>query len=407
MPYNEMGLWEEEQPQGDLWNYSAPGFDPTPPKQVGTSQDPFVKDPALFDPTYNAQTEAREAYYRQVPTQAPQGAAPPTNWNRWSTATPTDVTGGATFAPLPGYDFGKLSDPTHRGPGKYNPDVGLFSQGLSTLGLAGQAPTADSIQKLVAWMNANGGKVSWNGKDNLTFADGRQVDVATDYNPAGQSGAWSFQDPLGRAQGGSQVGAGPVGRAPMSLGPSGFPSLGGLSLGGSTLGGEDDWREKGLQELFQSSMESVRKPVGSAQFESLRQPIDKARRTSMNQVRANLANRGMLLGSGELANAAGRIEERLAPDFASAVQRASVENTQDSRQAALGALQGGTNYQQVKGDLALRQLDQNRQWNQFLGDFGLRRAQVQEMLNQGQIDQLLQYYQLWLQGTQIGAGGMI
>ena len=193
----------------------------------------------------------------------------------------------------------------------------------------------------------------------------------------------------------------------MSLGPSGFPSLGGLSLGGSTLGGEDDWREKGLQELFQSSMESVRKPVGSAQFESLRQPIDKARRTSMNQVRANLANRGMLLGSGELANAAGRIEERLAPDFASAVQRASVENTQDSRQAALGALQGGTNYRQVMGDLALRQLDQNRQWNQFLGDFGLRRAQVQEMLNQGQIDQLLQYYQLWLQGTQIGAGGMI
>jgi len=145
-------------------------------------------------------------------------------------------------------------------------------------------------------------------------------------------------------------------------------------------------------------METINKPVGSAQFEALRQPIDKARRTSQNQVNAELASRGMLQGSGEGSNAAGRIEERLAPTFTSAVQNASVTNSQNAFQNALQALQGGTGLKQVQGQQALGQLDQNRQWNQFLGDFGLKRAQVESMINQGQIDQLLQYYQLWSNG---------
>ena len=324
------------------------------------------------------------------------------------------------YAPVSGYDPGKLGDPTHRGPGKYNADVGLYSQALQALNYvpgSGFTPSEATLGEVTNWINAHGGDVSRSG-DKLTFrnsldAQGNPyvIDVAGDYDPSGGRGEFTFQDPRGnpdydiasgtwrqQAAQGSGQGGWP------NLGPA--PDLSGLqSLAGQ--GNQPDWMNAGLQRLFDQSMSSIDKPVGSAQFESLRQPIDKARRTSMNQARAAMAGRGTLLGGGDEANAIGRIEERLAPEFASAAQRASVENTADARRTALGAAQGGTNLKQVQGDLVLRQLDQNRQWNQFLADFGLNRAQVLEMLSQGRADQLIRFYQLHLNGVGTGAEGLI
>lgn len=342
--------------------------------------------------------------------------APPQPYNP-----PAASSNTGPYAEVGGYDTGKLSDPTHRGPGKYNNDVGLFSQGLAALNYgqgSGFTPSEATLTELTNWMNAHGGNVTRKG-DQMTFtnsldAAGRPytIDVAQDYNPGGGSGQFSFQDPRGNpnynidtgqwAPPSSGVGGGAGAQTPGGMSTL---QLGGiLGQGGTT---QPEWVSKGLQDLFNSNMESVNNPLGSAQFEALRQPIDKARRTTNNQYAAELASRGILTGSGEFANATGRNEERLAPAFATAVQNASAENQNAARTGALGALQGGTQWSQVQGNLALGQLDQNRQWNQFLADFGLRRDQVQEMLSQGRVDQLLHYYEIWNNANQTSANGFI
>jgi hypothetical protein len=45
--------------------------------------------------------------------------------------------------------------------------------------------------------------------------------------------------------------------------------------------------------------------------------------------------------------------------------------------------------QQVLGDIALRSLDQNRLWNQFLAQYGLDRDKVQWDMQHGNTDQYL------------------
>lgn len=351
-----------------------------------------------------------KAYASAHPPQSnagPVGSAPGPGTNTWGGQNDTNP---GEYGEVSGYDFGKLSDPTRRGPGKYNKDVGLFSQALKALNYvpgSGFTPSEATLGELTNWMNAHGGKVSREG-DRMTFLDSLDaqgnpyvVDVAGDYNPEGGNGSFTFQDPRGDPdydiatgkRNPSGGGGGGGGRG------SGLPPLGGLPGGrDGGGGGADDWSNTGFQDVFKRAMETINKPVGSAQFEALRQPIDKARRTAGNQANAALAARGMLTGSGEALNAAGRVEERLAPEFATAVQNASVQNSQNAFRNALDALKGGTEYKQVAGQQALGLLDQNRQWNQFLGDFGLKRAQVESMINQGQIDQLLQYYKLWSDG---------
>ena len=309
------------------------------------------------------------------------------------------------YAELPGYDYGKLSDPTHRGSGKYNADVGLFSQALKA---TGAKPGQAGLQQVYDWMRGKGSNVQWGGKDVFKFGD-IDVDVMGNYNPTGEGSSWTFQDPRGVAPADPQPGAAGVGGGAGTQ-SAGGPNVTPLNLRGILGGagsGITDWMNTGLQDLFKTSMESINKPMGSAQFESLRQPIDKARRTALNAVRGELANRGTLMGGGDYTNAIGRIESDLAPDFASAVQRASAENVAGARGSALGALQGGNQNRAIRGDLALRQLDQNRQWNQFLADFGLRREQVLELLSQGRVDQLLQYYDIWQKGIDTAAEGQI
>jgi len=358
----------------------------------------------------------------------PYGEAyvPPESGPTWEAeGAPESTPPPPKFTPISGYDLGKLSDPSHVGPGKYNPDVKLFSQALGALNYgpgSGFYPSGATLTEIEKWINANGGKVTRKG-DKFDFGGGNVVDVATDFRDEGNPNSqFSFQDPRGRAPaapGGVGGGAGtqnPMIAAGASQGGGyqlDIPQLPDFStylgVGPSTQAGngQTDWQNKGFQDLFTSSMETLKNPVGSAQFESIRQPIDKARRTATNAASAALADRGTLMGGGDIGNAIGRIEERLAPDFASAAQRASVENAGQARESAFSALSGGNQYKAITGDLALRQLDQNRQWNQFLGDFGLRREQVQELLSQGRVDQLLKYYDIWNNATQTSAGGQI
>lgn len=320
---------------------------------------------------------------------------------------------GATQTPAPAYDLNLNTGQ------QQPPSSGGYDYGKAQSSWYNSAP-GTSID---AWIAANPsftqGITSSHNGEYMNLPGGESFDAQRNFGP-GQSPQWGSQNydyNTGRAYspqeaqaaestwasqhggGGTNVGGGAGAQTLSPLQLSGI-------LGG-TSGGQQEWQTQGLQDLFKSSMDSVNNPVSSAQFEALRQPIDKARRTTNNAYAAELANRGMLTGSGEFANATGRNEERLAPAFATAVQNASVDNTRDARQTALGALQGGNQYKQIEGQLALGQLDQNRQWNQFMADFGLRKEQVQEMLSQGRVDQLLHYYEIWNSANQTSANGYI
>ena len=50
----------------------------------------------------------------------------------------------------------------------------------------------------------------------------------------------------------------------------------------------------------------------------------------------------------------------------------------------------------ILSDIALRSLDQNMEWNRFLAEFGLERAEVMERLSQGRIDSLLPLLQQYM-----------
>jgi hypothetical protein len=133
-------------------------------------------------------------------------------------------------------------------------------------------------------------------------------------------------------------------------------------------------------------------------FESARELEGKARRTMLNESRAELADRGLLgepgMPAGTEANVIRRINEQLAPEFARSLRDIYSDLDAQSNQrtvAALSAATGlataqantllqslgaGTDRQQALATIALKTLEQDAQWNQFLAEFGLKRDQV-------------------------------
>jgi hypothetical protein len=175
-------------------------------------------------------------------------------------------------------------------------------------------------------------------------------------------------------------------------------------------------------------------------------PYEIARRTQLNNARGELANRGLLSEpgheQGQDVAAMQRVEEGLAPMYTGAIadrltaldaldtaRQTGLANTltgsglftksltdrlglgttlNQSQQANLiAALGGGTERQQVLGDLAIKNLEQNRLWQKFLADNQLDTAKVNEEIRKGNSDTYLQLLQLWLQGANISAGGFI
>ena len=126
-----------------------------------------------------------EAYdYANRPVETPNATT--------TTTPPTTPASPATpkgYAHIQGFDYGKLSDPNHVGPGKYDKGVKLFSQALYALNNPDAAST--DLQQVVDWMNANGG----NGAYSKTSDDRiNGVDVKID---SGKGGWWYNNFPEG------------------------------------------------------------------------------------------------------------------------------------------------------------------------------------------------------------------
>ena len=198
----------------------------------------------------------------------------------------------------------------------------------------------------------------------------------------------------------------------------------------------------------------------SMQLEQARTPIDMLRQAQTEQARAGLAARGMAgpTASGGESRAMQGIEGRLAPQYAQAGQGIALQAMQQregrlanaltklqelggvqaqrqvgydalnsaARQAmdqtALSAATGmsqleasnllsaiglGTQRQQVLSDIALRSLDQNITWNQFLSENGMSRDTVLEQLRKGRIDQLQPIMELFISFLDKSRSGMV
>jgi hypothetical protein len=182
------------------------------------------------------------------------------------------------------------------------------------------------------------------------------------------------------------------------------------------------------------------------EIESARSPLDILRRAQLEQGQAQLADRG-LLGQGPEADYMQRLEERLAPEYtraaqmielaerereeqrfqnamelsartsgeqaqlrenrlANAMQQASGMSQEQSRNL-LNTVASVTERQQMLNDVAISSLDRNMEWNKFIAEFGLERAQVLESIQTGRLAALLPLIQQYLAGTTLAASGFV
>ena len=224
----------------------------------------------------------------------------------------------------------------------------------------------------------------------------------------------------------------PIDPGGITLPDSPFPQFLEDALGQLTGGG-------GATEFGQSLQEQIMGILGrggrldddtaNLEFENARSLIDRARRSQTNEARAALAGRGQLsvpgIEQGGNRSTIGRIEERLAPFFSQAVRDISINQGQRADRrfgqalSAGGSLaSGGATNLLGAGNLALGQqefvtksaldnLDQNRQWNEFLATHGLDREKIMFEMEQGNIESVMAIIQQFLQASQISAGGSI
>lgn len=154
-------------------------------------------------------------------------------------------------------------------------------------------------------------------------------------------------------------------------------------------------------------------------YESARELLDKGRRTMVNDLRGDLANRNLLsepgIPQGAEISGLNRITERLAPEFSRALRDIYTDESAKSDARMLTSLQLATNMssdqarnflagigegtarQTALSDLALRSLQTNMAWSQFLAQFGLERDKVMYEMQNGNLEQMLPLLQAFLQ----------
>ena len=223
--------------------------------------------------------------------------------------------------------------------------------------------------------------------------------------------------------------------APGSQGGYGLQKLGSQGFGGNV--GQDplsQYTTGGLLELImgrgqpksnlaESLDQALMQRLGGGgemdarRFESIRAPFDRARRGQLDTLRDQLASRGLMSEPGHLqgpeALGYGRVEENITPQYTQAINDALLNLDQNNLAALnlagnvtnqrtgnmLEALSGATGRQGMLGQLAIQSLDQNRQWNQFLAQYGLDREKVMWEMQHGDIALLIPLIQAFLQAA--------
>ena len=217
---------------------------------------------------------------------------------------------------------------------------------------------------------------------------------------------------------------------------------------GAEIGAQLEWdTQNALRDLIanagQLPADAQRRAM---EMETLRNPIEAFRQAQLSQGQAELARRG-LLGQGPELDYMSRLEGQLGEQFATAGQQLAVAEQERAEQRYRDALAQGadlgmaqsqrredrlsstlqlatgmteemtrnllataqtwTERQQMLSDVALRNLDQNIEWNKFLAEQGLERDQVIEAIQTGRLSALLPIMQPFLQQVQTAAQGYI
>ena len=149
----------------------------------------------------------------------------------------------------------------------------------------------------------------------------------------------------------------------------------------------------------------------------------------LSDARGALADRGLLsepgVPQGAETTAVRRIGESLAPTFAGAlsgVETHMLDTANSNVQSALSLATGlsqsdaqnmltsvslSTNRQQTLSDIALKSLDQNMQWQEFLANYGLQRDQVTQAIQTGNYAAIAALIQQFLGSVNTSTGGFI
>lgn len=167
----------------------------------------------------------------------------------------------------------------------------------------------------------------------------------------------------------------------------------------------------------------------ASRYESARELLDKGRRTMINDARGDLAARNLLsepgIPQGAEIGAIGRITDKLAPEFSRALRDIYTDESAKSDARMMTALQmatgvsndqarnflagigEGTARQAALADIALRSLQTNMAWSQFLAEFGLKRDQVMYEMQNGNIESIMPLLQAFIQMGGLAAGGYV
>jgi hypothetical protein len=176
--------------------------------------------------------------------------------------------------------------------------------------------------------------------------------------------------------------------------------------------------QQGLTDLIERGGELPADQV-ARRYESARELLDKGRRTMVNDLRGDLGSRNLLsepgIPQGAEIGGLSRITDKLAPEFSRALRDIYADESAKSDARMMTALQMATGFstdqarnllagigegtarQTALADLALRELQTNMAWNQFLAQFGLERDKVMYEIQNGGIENLLPLLQSFIQ----------
>ena len=149
----------------------------------------------------------------------------------------------------------------------------------------------------------------------------------------------------------------------------------------------------------------------------------------LEDARGQLADRGLLslpgIPQGEESGAISRIQQKIAPQFANELGNAMLEEdrmsmddesraietltgmNRDQTNAMLRAAEQAGTYEATIADIALRNLDLDMRWNQFLAQYDLDRETLQNQIEQGRWNMVLQLITQFQQLVHQSAQGYI
>lgn len=170
-------------------------------------------------------------------------------------------------------------------------------------------------------------------------------------------------------------------------------------------------------------------PDITAQIVKARDNSVLAQQGMLADARGELAARGLLsepgAPQGAEISAIGRIAQNIAPQFANALTdiqthamdigsaqltsalQMATGLSQDAAHNLVSTINAGTNRQTALANIALQTLDQNRQWQQFLMQYGLDRDKLANDIQNGNLDEVIKIIMAFINSGQVGAGGHI